>query len=137
VSGVGLILNHPRVAYRDCDHCQKYLYDEDTGLVELGRDGQPEMRYDACPPRCRLPVDERGRSLCPKGTPENPRSLLPIMEQCYQHYRECRAVGSFPDDPLVRRNAAAIRDVEEVAEQNRQSEFQSVLASLAIRGATR
>jgi len=57
------------------------------------------------------------------------------MEQCYRHYRECKAVGSFPDDPVVRRNAAAIRDVEEVAEQNRQSEFQSVLMSLAIRRA--
>ena len=31
----------------------------------------------------------------------------------YQHYRECRAVGQFPDDPLVRRNAAEIQDVEE------------------------
>lgn len=101
----------------------------------MGRDGKPELRFDACPPRCRLPVDERGNSLCPKGTPEKSRSLLPIMEQCYRHYRECKAVGSFPDDPVVRRNAAAIRDVEEVAEQNRQSEFQSVLMSLAIRRA--
>lgn len=59
------------------------------------------------------------------------------MLECYDHYRECKAVGVFPDDAVVRRNAAAIRDVEDVAEQNRQGEFQSVLMSLAMRGAAR
>lgn len=53
---------------------------------------------------------------CPKGTPENSKALTPDNEQCYQHYCECKAVGQFPDDPIVRRNAAAI---EEVLDQSR------------------
>lgn len=33
--------------------------------------------------------------------------------EAYSHYLECKAVGSFPDDPIVRRNAAIIRSVED------------------------
>ena len=42
-----------------------------------------------------------------------PRSLSPENEQVWEHYRECRAVGQFPDDPLVRRHAALIRETED------------------------
>lgn len=40
------------------------------------------------------------------------RSLL-----TYQHYLECRAVGHFPDDPIVRRNARIIRQAMDGWEQ--------------------
>ena len=33
------------------------------------------------------------------------------------HYRECRAVGSFPADPIVRRLAAVCRQVEDAFER--------------------
>ncbi|MGZ4988610.1 MAG: hypothetical protein ACXWBP_11225, partial [Limisphaerales bacterium] len=62
---------------------------------------------------------------CPKGTPEEPRNLNPDNEACVQHYRECRAVGNFPDDSVVRRNAAAIREVEDSVERARAVEAQS------------
>ena len=89
----------------------------------LGRDGKPDERFDACPPPCRT---EEG---CPKGTPENSNSLLPIMQDCYDHYRECRAVGQFPDDAVVRLCASAIRNVEEQAEAVQESEFRTLLIS--------
>ena len=121
---------------RNCEHCLKYLYDEETGRPTLGRDGKPEERamYDVngtsiCPPPCRT---EKG---CPKGTPEHPKSLNPINRQCYQHYRECRAVGEFPKDPVVKRNAAIIREAEDDFKRYQQNKRHHELIQLLTIGA--
>lgn len=105
MTGVRLLLLHPEVAMRDCQHCQKWLYDEKTGRVEQ-RAGKDVLR-PGTPTPCRFPKG------CPKGTPEKQLSLTPKNEMAYQHYKECKAVGAFPDDPIVRRNAAMIRAVED------------------------
>lgn len=34
-------------------------------------------------------------------------------QRAFRHYRECVAVGEFPNDGIVRRNAAIIRGVED------------------------
>lgn len=39
----------------------------------------------------------------------------------YRHYLECKATGDFPRDAIVRRNAALIMRVEEVAAEVRSS----------------
>jgi hypothetical protein len=44
--------------------------------------------------------------------------LNDINREAYRHYSECRATGSFPDDPIVRRNAALIRAQEDQAAQH-------------------
>ena len=36
----------------------------------------------------------------------NAQELSERNRKAYQHWQECRAVGKFPDDPIVRRNAA-------------------------------
>lgn len=90
--------------------CQKFVWNEDAKSFDF-RNGQLELRADfgpgVCPPACRT---TRG---CPKGTPENKRSLNGANQRCYEHYKGCRATGHFPDDPVVRENAAIIRDVED------------------------
>lgn len=55
---------------------------------------------------------------CPKIPPEAPQRnaayALEMSERnwlAWRHNRECAAVGRFPDDPIVRRNAAAIAEV--------------------------
>lgn len=50
---------------------------------------------------------------CPKGTPQNQRTLHPINKRAYEHYLECKATGYFPDDPLVKQNARIIREAED------------------------
>ena len=35
--------------------------------------------------------------------------LSPENRRAWEHYLECRAVESWPEDPIVRRNAAIIR----------------------------
>ncbi len=67
---------------------------------------------------------------CPKGTPENPKSLSPKNEQAYQHYRECRAVGVWGDDPIVRQNAAVIRSLEDMRKRRDEMEFQQFLVTI-------
>lgn len=102
-----LSILHPEVAWRDCESCQKFVYDEDTGQIVIGRDRQPERRAPGCLAPCRY---RRG---CPKGTPEAQLTLTSQNQQAWDHYRECRAVGEFPDDAIVRRHAALLHNVEE------------------------
>lgn len=68
-----------------------------------------------------LPVLRVGPTPCqecpkiPVGAPQKTREhaieLSDKNYQAWQHYLECRAVGKFPDDPIVRRNARVLRDV--------------------------
>ena len=67
----------------------------------------------------------------------NPAAELSAWNwQAYEHYCECKAVGQFPDDAIVRRNAGLIRMVEDSVARN---EFQEGIIMLArmFRGHTR
>ena len=46
----------------------------------------------------------------------------------YRHYMECKAVGRFPDDPIVRRNAGIIRRIEDAQERSRTDYLQKLVA---------
>jgi hypothetical protein len=136
---VQLILLHPEVADRVCQHCLDFAYNDETGEVELGRDGEPERRPKTIPAPCRR-FDGRGKPVnggCPKGTPEEPRSLSPKNAMAYQHWRECRAIGEFPRDASglvdawVRKNATIIQDVEDGVREVREIEFRQTLLTLA------
>ena len=102
---------HPEIAYRDCADCTAHVYDEKTGRrVEIA--GKPMARPKGTLPPCRLRTNG-----CPKGTPEESRALNERNQKAYQHYLECRAVGQWPEDGIVRRNAAIIRCVMDQAER--------------------
>jgi hypothetical protein len=120
---VKLLLLHPEVAGRSCADCQTYLY-YDRGPNDFGprceRGGKPQRRPKGTGPPC---------AWCPKifpgddPAPPNAQDLTPLNEQVYRHYRECRAVGRFPADPVVARNAAVIREVEEHRDRLHQLRF--------------
>ncbi len=108
-----------------------YVYDETTGRPAEypPHSGRLIVRPPDTHPPCRI----RGAG-CPKGTPENPRGLSAANQAAWRFDRECRAAGSFPDDPLVRRNAAIIRQVEEEYECHQRTAFrQAVLRALTKR----
>ncbi|WP_417386929.1 hypothetical protein [Gimesia sp.] len=109
------MLFHPEVAFRDCDHCQDYLYDETTGKVKMFH-GEPVERLPSVPAPCRC----KG---CPKGTPERQKVLSPKNYRTYQHWKECKAVGQFPDDAIVRNHAAIIQELHDLAEEIRRNKF--------------
>lgn len=106
--GVILELTKPQFAKRDCNVCKRLWLDDDTGKPVM-KGGKPLLR----------PVDSvllcQTKAGCPKGTPENPKSLSPKNRLAWNHFRDCAAVGQFPDDPIVRRNARVIRAAMAVA----------------------
>jgi hypothetical protein len=108
-----------------------YVYNEVTGRPAEypPHSGRLVTRPPGTQPPCRIPGVG-----CPKGTPENPRGLNVANEAAWRFDRECRATGLFPDDPLVRRNAAIIRQVEEAFERRQRAAFrQAVLSTLTRR----
>ena len=95
------------------------MYDLETGKPLLN--GKRKIRRGPAGPPCR-----NDATACPKGAPG--KSELTVQNaQVLQHYMECRAVGQFPDDPLVRQNAALLHQVFEAVQQHRMA--------VALRGA--
>lgn len=101
--GVRLDLLDPKLASRSCDDCQKYWY-LSSGLVKLiSSTGEKELRPEEAYPSCRT---EFG---CLKGTPEKQKSLNTANGWAWRHFKQCDAIGRFPDDPIGAQNAEIIR----------------------------
>lgn len=64
-----------------------------------------------------LPCRKDPISGCPKGTAEKSIELNEQGKQIWRHYQECKAIGKFPDDPIVRRNARVISEIEHAADR--------------------
>lgn len=111
----------PQLAERDCQHCLKYHYDEKTGKPTMHH-GRPQIRQGPAP--CRQPAG------CPKGTAENPIVLWPRHYATLAHYDQCKAVGKWPDDPIVLRNAAIIHAIEEAIAVRTQATNQQIMLSM-------
>lgn len=126
------MLLHPEAAGRSCDDCRKYLYEDHPtrmGLPVLRRDGARVERVAGQPTPCRW---------CPKvprGAPAVPASAVELTARnwaAYGHYRRCRAVGRFPADALVERNAALCAQVREEAAEARDRQRHEDLAAALI-----
>ncbi|WP_417390217.1 hypothetical protein [Gimesia sp.] len=115
-----VLLFNPEVAFRDCDHCLVNLYDESTGKVKMFH-GQPVERLPSVPAPCRT---DKG---CPKGTPEDQKVLSAKNQRAYQHWKECKAVGQFPDDGLVRFHASIIQELVDLAAERKQFQMLSMM----------
>lgn len=99
--GVRLLVEHPEMQNVNCDDCRKWQMDPLTGKISV-RGGKPLERL---PEDVLLCDTARG---CPKGTWKKPFDLSIKNQLAFNHYLECRAIGQFPDDAIVRRNAAII-----------------------------
>lgn len=100
--GVVLALNFPMFAKRDCSHCKRWWYDDETGKV-VTRGKKPLLRPLGTVTLCQT------NEGCPKGTPENSKAFSEKNKLAWLHFLECDATGNFPDDPIVKRNAMVIR----------------------------
>jgi hypothetical protein len=127
---VRLLLAAPQIAFRNCEHCQMYVYDEATGRPweHPPHSGLLIVRPPGTRPPCRI-----AGVGCPKGTPENQKGLNAANLAAWRHDRECRATGRFPDDPIVRRNAALIREVELAHIRRQWSDFRTAVLALLAR----
>lgn len=107
----------------------------DDGRREKDALGRDRPRPPGLPTPC---------STCPKvDASPGERRTLPVVElraraveltpqnwQAFEHDRECRAVGRWPNDPVVRRNAAIIAEERESHERR---ELQRPLLELVVR----
>jgi hypothetical protein len=90
------------------------VYDEKTG-EKATRLNLPVLRPPGTPTPCHS---------CPKiplKAQKERRSAVEVTDRAvavWRHYRECRAVGVFPDDPIVRWNAVACRAAEQALERH-------------------
>lgn len=116
-----LLLLYPEVARRSCDDCRTWLYNDRGGEF-----GERMERKRGSGLYLRRPVNSPTPCFeCPKIPPGFPIHFTSAVEltdqlrQAYQFYCECKAVGNFPDDPIVRLCASTIRRVEDsVAKQD-------------------
>ncbi len=89
-----------------------WLYDDD-GKVSTRCD-VPNKRPRGVPTPC---------FKCPKipvGMAPDRQNAVELTDRnfaAYVHYLECRAVGQFPADPIVRRNARILRAIQDEADQ--------------------
>lgn len=109
-----MLINNPLVAGRSCEICLKMQFDENTGKIVIHppHTGEPVRRIGK--PPCQTFVG------CAKGSPTAGKELTARNWQAYKHYKECEAVGQFPDDAIVRRNAAIIKSIEDTARRREQ-----------------
>ena len=125
---MSLLLTHRNVAVRDCNHCKKWMYNEETGEVETHR-GQPLERNGK--PPCEILVN--GKSGCPKGSPTAGIALSDKNLQAFIFHRQCKAVGFFPNDPIVIRNAGIIQSIVEAADKQENAQLMRMILMSARR----
>lgn len=105
--GVELEILHPKTAALSCDACRAYEVDPIDGEFTLDRQtGKPIPRDPKFPVLC-----ETDKNACPKGSHVNPKGLTEQNRRALEHYVTNQANGCHDDDPIVRRNAAAIGKV--------------------------
>lgn len=117
VTGVSLALLAPEWN-RSCAECERHVY-RDDGTPQL-RGGLLVLRPAGTPTPChkcpKVPADLRASGADWKACRAAAVDPTPQTRRALAFYRRCRAVGRFPDDPLVAECAAAIADVERAVE---------------------
>jgi hypothetical protein len=109
-----LVRLYPAVAAVSCGDCQTFAYSmpqATVGLVQLpGGTSERQPRAPGSGTPCRR---------CPKiprGADPKPSSAVEWSERyqsAHDHWRECRAVGETPNDPVVRWYARLFHDADE------------------------
>lgn len=113
-----MALEYPEIAARPCRLCERFLFSADGEVVRRPAvGGEPVVRPPGTPTPCAVPY--RDHPSCPKipggaeAVRESAEELSESNRVALEHYRECRAVASFPDDEIARRHARIIREVED------------------------
>lgn len=112
---------HPEIAARSCVDCKQFMYDDTPQRM-----GLPVIRGGVHQPRGNTPTPCRWCPKIPASVPANQATADKAVELSERnwlaliHYLKCRAVGRFPADPWVERNAMIIREEMDAAEQDRQ-----------------
>lgn len=120
---------HPGAARIDCEECQKFVFNIQTGEQDTYKSGPertelPLARGPGQPPPCHQ---------CPKESPERAKQIELNDKNwaAYAHYRQAKAVGLTEEerrDPIVRRNFAVIESL--VNERDKQDSARHLAEAL-------
>jgi len=110
-----MIHEHPKLASRSCESCETYEYDERGDLVKTWDPHQrvelPVLRAPGSRPPCwiceKVPEAVREREQI-RTNKSHAINLSQRNWMVWRHYRQCKAVGRFPVDPIVERHAGII-----------------------------
>lgn len=106
--------------------CKLYMYDEKTGERHELADGTFYRRPEGTHPPCHY-----DKKACPKGTYEDRKAELSDRNRkTYLHYLRCKATNQFPNDDLVRHNAALIMHTEETLSVFKMQSMMGLMGSL-------
>lgn len=120
-----VLVSDPHIFHRSCRDCATYVYAPDGS--QTMRFGLPVLRPAGTSTPC---------GVCPKTSGRLPRTWREAAEpsertlRVIDHWRRCRAVGRFPSDVIVERNAAILHEIHEQAEANERTRLMSMLMLL-------
>ena len=114
-----------------CTSCEKYRYNEDwTPQRKLGTH---LLRVAGTPTPCwkcpKIP------SSAPLKSRQYALEMTERNRRVWEHYVECKAIGRFPDDPIVIRHAGIIRHEEDVFSSSSVISRLEMIAKLLQKGA--
>jgi len=112
---------HPDWAAVDCRTCLRFVLDKHGDMTYRGKVPQrrPKESWPPCHECPKVPAAIRKKVT--QGYRPGYWDATELSERnraAWHHYQECAAVGEFPDDPIVRRNAALLRNLEAEAERH-------------------
>jgi hypothetical protein len=125
---VSLLLTRPGLP--KCEDCCEWVFD--FGEMRWGdypHGSGKRVRRHGPPPCGTCPKIPEGETPCPGVGQQS--ELTPENRMAYQHFSECDAVGEFPRDGRVRRNAAIIRHIKDAAAAGRDLDLTNAIASVA------
>lgn len=112
---------------RTCQECMTYLYDDDGNIRMRGtmkcRRPQGAAFMTPCQSCPKIPKSEQVKHW------SNAVELSRKNFEAFLHWKGCKAVGRFPDDPIVERNAVVIQDVVNDWERSKIEDLVTVLAT--------
>jgi hypothetical protein len=120
---------------RSCAVCETYAVKDDGAFLRDKRTSLPMLRPKGVPTPCgscaKVPEHLRRAGADVRELRKLAVEMTPANRAAWRFSRECRAVGQFPDDPLVRWAAVIVRDVEEAIERQPLQELSGVIGALA------
>jgi hypothetical protein len=130
-----LILAHAAVAARSCADCKRYVYNDGPG-EDHSQVLRPDRHGRRTLPMARPVGQPTPCWTCPKvpagadPVPDSAREFTPQLWRTWMHNRGCKAVGRWPDDPIVVEHAREVAEVEAAIERSRWATVEA-LARLA------
>lgn len=114
---------YPALVLLPCQVCTEFVIDDGWKVTKRRR---PSGTF----PPCRYAAKGAKDMECPKGSPEDSKALTEQNQLAYKFHRECRATGHWPDDAIVRRNAAIIEEAEEFFRDAKTDRLEKMMSAI-------